>query len=84
MIITSCGNSEKLAKLVARKLNQIYSPLTISAFPDGDTYLKYNTDIKGKKVVLVQSFQPNPEKSLINVIFAAETAKDLEIGRAHV
>src|SRR3989338_452004 len=77
MIITTCGNSEKLAKSLAKKLKVTYSPLTISAFPDGDTYIKYNTNLKSKTVVLVQSFQPDPEKSLINVIFAAENAKDL-------
>lgn len=51
--------------------------MTISTFPDGDTYLKYNTNLKGKTVVIVQSFQPRPEMSLFDVVFAAETAKDL-------
>ncbi len=77
MIITSCGNSVPIAKALAKKLNAAYSPLTISTFPDGDTYLKYNTSVKGKKVVIVHSFQPDSEKSLYRVIFAAETAKDL-------
>ena len=77
MFITSCGNSKQLAQRLARKLNVKYSPLTISAFPDGDTYLKFNTAVRGKDVVLVQSFQPDPEKSLLSVIWAAETAKDL-------
>ncbi|MBI4152706.1 ribose-phosphate diphosphokinase [Candidatus Woesearchaeota archaeon] len=77
MIITSCGNSKQLALRIARKLNVTYSPLTISAFPDGDTYLKFNAVVKGKDLVLVQSFQPSPEKSLLSVIWAAETAKDL-------
>jgi ribose-phosphate pyrophosphokinase len=77
MIITSCGNSINLAKHIAKKLKCKFSPLTVGAFPDGDIYLKFNTDIKGKKVVIVQSFQPHPDMSLFDVIFAAETAKDL-------
>ncbi|MEK6939913.1 MAG: ribose-phosphate diphosphokinase, partial [Nanoarchaeota archaeon] len=77
IIITSCGNSVKIAKSLATKLKVPFSPLTISAFPDGDTYLKYNTDLKGKTIVIVQSYQPNPEKSLLMTVFAAETAKDL-------
>ena len=77
MIITSCGNSEEIAKNIARKLRVKYSPLTIAAFPDGDLYLKYNTDLKGQKVVIVQSFQPHPDMSLFDVLFAAEAAKDL-------
>ena len=77
MIITNCSNSEKLAKSVARKLKASYSKLTISSFPDGDLYLKFNTSLKGKKLVIVQSFHPDSSRSLIEVIFAAQTAKDL-------
>ena len=77
MIITSCGNSEKIAKALAKSLKATYSHLSISSFPDCDIYLKFNTPVKGKTVVLVQSFQPNSEKSLFNVLFAAETAQDL-------
>lgn len=77
MIITSCGNSIKIAKKLASKLKAKYSPLTISEFPDGDIYLKFNTPLKGKKLVIVQSFQPNSDMSLFDIFFAANTAKDL-------
>jgi len=77
LIITSCGNSENIAKKIATKLKAKYSPLTIAAFPDGDIYLKYNTPLKGKKVVIVQSFQPHSDMSLFDIVFAANTAKDL-------
>ncbi len=77
MIITSCGNSIKIAKTIARKLSARYSPLTISSFPDGDLYLRYNTAVKGKTVIIVHSFQPQPNDSFLRVLFAAETAKDL-------
>jgi len=76
-IITTCGNSTKLAKQLAKKTKSKFSPLTISSFPDGDIYLKFNTSLKGKKLVLVQSFQPHSDMSLFDIIFAAETAKDL-------
>lgn len=77
MLITSCGNSEKIAKALAKKLHAPYTPLTISHFPDGDIYLKYNALLKGKTLVIVQSFQPNPDQSLFHLLFAADTAKDL-------
>ena len=76
-VVVTCGNSVKLAKSVAKKLKFPYSELTINSFPDGDIYLKYNTNVKGKKVIIVQSFQPNPDMSLFDVVVAAETAKDL-------
>ena len=77
MIITSCGNSTDIARKIARKLKVKYSPLTVAAFPDGDLYMKYNTPLKGKKVIIVQSFQPHSDMSLFDILFAAETAKDL-------
>ena len=77
MIITSCGNSVNIAKSIAKKLRAKFSPMTISSFPDGDIYLKFNTKLKGKKVVIVQSFQPHSDMSLFDIVFAAETAKDL-------
>lgn len=77
IIIITCGNSVKIAKELARKLKAKYSPLTISSFPDGDIYLKFNTELKGQEVVIVQSFQPHSDRSLFDLIFAAETAKDL-------
>lgn len=77
MIITTCGNSESIARKIAKELKAKYSPLTIASFPDGDLYLKFNTDIKKQTVVIVQSFQPHPDMSLFDIVFAAETAKDL-------
>lgn len=77
MIVTSLGNSANLAKKIARKLKAKFSPTTIAAFPDGDLYLRFNTNLKGKKLVIVQSFQPHSDMSLFDIIFAAETAKDL-------
>ncbi len=77
IIVTSCGNSDKLAKKIAKSIRAKYSPLTIASFPDGDIYLKFNTPLKNKKLIIVQSFQPHSDMSLFDVIFAAETAKDL-------
>jgi ribose-phosphate pyrophosphokinase len=77
MIITTCGNSELIAKRLAKQLKVKYSPLTIASFPDGDIYLKFNTKVKGKKVVIVQSFQPKSDMSLFDIVFAGETAKNL-------
>src|SRR3989344_2773300 len=77
MLITSCGNSIKLAQELAKKLKAKYTPLSISAFPDGDIYLKFNAPLKGKTVVIVESLFPHSQISLLRIIFAAETAKDL-------
>ena len=77
MIITSCGNSISLAQRLAKSLKVKFSPLNIGSFPDGDIYLKYKVNVKNETVILIHSFQPNPNQSLINLVFAAETARDL-------
>ena len=77
MIITSLGNSKEIAKKLAKKLKCKYSETTVSCFPDGDLYLKFNTNLKKKKLVIVQSFQPHSDMSLFDIVFAANTAKDL-------
>lgn len=76
-IVTTCGNSEQIARKVAKRIKAKYSPLTISCFPDGDIYLKFNADLRGKTLVIIQSFQPHSDMSLFDIVFAAETAKDL-------
>ena len=77
MIITSCGNSITIAQSLAKKLKATYSPLTISSFPDGDMYLKFNIALQGKTLVIVHSFQPHSDQSLVRIVFAAQTAKEL-------
>lgn len=77
VIITSLNNSEKLAKSIAKNIKGTYSKTTIGSFPDGDLYLKFNAKLKGQKLVIVESFQPNSNQVLLNIIFAAKNAKDL-------
>ncbi|MBS3123527.1 ribose-phosphate diphosphokinase [Candidatus Woesearchaeota archaeon] len=77
MIITSCGNSISLAQRLAKSLKVKFSPLNIGSFPDGDIYLRFNTQLNKQTVVIVNSFQPESNKALFNIVFAAQTAKDL-------
>jgi len=77
VIITSINNSNKLAKKLAKELNCEYFKTEVSEFPDKDLYLKIKEKVKGKKLIIVESFQPNPNKTLLNIIFTSQTAKDL-------
>jgi len=77
MIIVGCSNSKKLAKKIGEKLNFSYQELALEDFPDGEMHLKLNGEIKNQTVVLVQSFYPHPNNSLIEVMFAASNARDL-------
>ena len=77
MIIVGCSNSKKLDKKIGEKLNFPYQDLSLEDFPDGEMHLKFKDKIKNKTVVLVQSFYPHPNHSLIEVLFASSSAKDL-------
>ena len=78
-IFTSLNNSEKLAKSLAKKFRGSFSKTTIDTFPDGDLYLKFNCDLKKKVLVIVDTFIPNSDKILFDIIFACKTAKDLGV-----
>ncbi len=77
MIVTTLNNSELLAKKIANGLKVKYFKTKVDKFPDGELYLKYESNLKDKELIIVESFQPNPNKTLINLIFAAKTAKEL-------
>ena len=77
MIIISCSHGKHLAKKIANKLKKPYSQLEVKKFPDGEIYIRFLKNIKNKIVVLIQSFYDEINDNLIEVIFAAYTAKDL-------
>ncbi|MFW5704221.1 MAG: ribose-phosphate diphosphokinase [Nanoarchaeota archaeon] len=77
MIITTLKNSEKLAKKISKEMKIPYMETESITFPDGDIYLKYKKDLTEKKLIIVESMQPNSNETLMRIIFAAKTAKDL-------
>lgn len=83
-MIIGCSNSKKLARDIARKSRQEYSELIVKRFPDGELYLRFKTDVKNKEIILVNSCHPNPNDALIELIFAAKTAKELGAKRVTI
>ncbi len=77
MLIIGCSGALKLAKNIAKVLDCEYSGLFTDKFPDGETRVRFETALKNEEVVLVQSFYKNINDKLIEVFFAAHTAKDL-------
>ncbi len=77
MIIIGCSHGRHIAKKVAGKLKAAYSDLAVKKFPDGESKIRFLADIKGKNVVLIQSFYGNVNDCVVEAVFAADTAKDL-------
>src|SRR3989344_3485180 len=77
MLIIGCSHGIHLAANVAKKLKKPYSELKVNKFPDGELYIRFIKDVKNQVVVLMQSFYGDINDCLIEVLFAANTAKDL-------
>ncbi len=77
MIIIGCSHGRHLAAKAAKKLKKPYSELKVNKFPDGELYVRFMKNVKNKAVVLIQSFYDDINNCLIEVLFAANTAKEL-------
>lgn len=77
MIVIGCSHGLHIAKKIADRLKRPYSELEVTHFPDSEIKLKFDVDVKGKVVVIVQSFYGNVNDCIIEALFAAETAADL-------
>jgi len=82
MIIIGCSRGKHIAGSIAKKLRKPYSELNVKRFPDGEIYVRLMQNVKGKNVILVQSFYGYINDCVIEAIFAAQTARDL--GAANV
>lgn len=75
-LVVSMPGNMLLATLLARHLNGEVCELETRAFPDGETYLRFQRDPSGRSVILVCTMdRPNPK--FLPLIFAADNAKDL-------
>lgn len=66
--------SAKLAKEVARELGQKLGKIEFRKFSDGEIWLKYKEDIRGKDVFIIQSFPP-PAENLLELLLMLDAAK---------
>ncbi len=76
-VIVSCSGGKHVGKDIAKNLKIKYSELSTEKFPDEELNIKFKTEIKNKKVILIQSFYDNLNEKIIETLFAYYTAKDL-------
>lgn len=81
-IYISLPGNEKLGTELAEKSASKTGEIILRYFPDGETYLRLLTDVKGKRVIIVCTLD-HPDTKLLQLYFLANTAKELgatEIG----
>lgn len=69
------GNEAMAAELTAR-LEADAGRLAVRPFPDGETYLRYESDVAGRKVILVCTLD-RPDPKFLPLVFAAAAAREL-------
>lgn len=75
--VVGLSNSVHLAIELARKLHGSFLKLSVKKFPDGELYVRFPQERLSGDVILVQSMYPNPNESLVEVVLAGHTAREL-------
>lgn len=76
VLVFALPGNEALAAALVRELHAATGELAVRRFPDGETYLRFVTPVKGCKVVLACSLH-HPDAQAMPLLFAAATAKEL-------
>jgi len=69
--------SRELGLRVARHLKCEVIDVAFKVFPDGESYIRFNGDVRGSDVVVVQSTPPPQDSNLIRLFLLLDNAKRL-------
>lgn len=75
-IFFALPGNEKLTESLAEKCHAELGKAIIRQFPDGETYIKIESDVKDKQVILVCTLN-HPDKKLLPLYYLSQTAKEL-------
>ena len=77
MIIVPGPASQSLGKKIAEALNARVVPVNLKAFPDGEYCLRFDGDLTGEEVVIVQTTGPPQDTNILQLLLMLDTAKEL-------
>jgi len=75
-VVFSLFGADRFVSELTQALGFEKGDLLQRRFPDGESYLRYEASLKGKKVILVDTLD-HPDEKILPLIFAAGTAKEL-------
>jgi ribose-phosphate pyrophosphokinase len=75
LVLASEGNRE-LAAMLARRLDTELGRMTLRRFPDGESYVRVESDVAGRDVVVACTLD-RPDGKLVPLYLLAATARDL-------
>ncbi len=77
MIIIAGPASNGIAFRLSKILSAEYTRALTRLFPDGETYIKIEKELKGRTVVIVQSLYPPQDRHYIQLLLMIDVARDL-------
>src|SRR5437899_10106401 len=70
------GNSNpSLAKKIAEHVGVPLTDTTVTTFPDGETFVKINQNVRGRDVFIIQSTCPPTNHNLVELLIMIDAAK---------
>jgi len=75
LLIAMLGN-EAMTQKLARTLDADVGQVELRAFPDGESYLRFLSDLSGRTLVMVCTLD-RPNEKILPLLFAAATAREL-------
>lgn len=75
-VIFALPGNEKLARAITGGLDAELGDLTVRRFPDGETYVRFDTSIAHRTVILVCTLD-RPDSKFLPLLLSAATARDL-------
>src|SRR5262249_44134452 len=79
LLVAMPGN-EAMTQWLATMLTAEVGEIEVRAFPDGESYLRFMSDLSGRALVVVCTLD-RPNEKLLPLLFAAATARELGVAK---
>jgi len=79
-LLVALPGNEHLAQPLAQEIDAEVGDITTRRFPDGESYVRYDTAVAGRSVALLCTLD-RPDDKFLPLLFAAATARDLQAAR---
>ncbi len=77
MKVISGPASQELGRKISESLKVEVAPVVFKKFPDGESYIRLDADLKEEEVVIVQTTSPPQDTNLVQLLLMIDAAKDL-------
>lgn len=79
-LLLSLPGNDEMAWALAQQLNCDIGHIEVRRFPDGETYLRLLSDVKGRDLIIVCTLA-QPDVKILPLLFLAAAARELGAGR---